>query len=166
MITEKHLTKNEIRLAKSLVSSLNNIAALRWHVRIAHDMFPGRVYEICMRALNILIRSGSSNLLVLIDAMIDVGERLPPHPTWLICKEAFLSGEIGSDAIAVMERILQQGVDEHEIESTLNVALAVQCEPVVALLTDHLHRKRVALANRISKELNPPHTSVGQSRKM
>lgn len=153
-----HLEKNEILLSKAISTHSNNLDALRWYVRVACEDFPGRAPRICEHAIGSMIHFGPDNLHVLVGALINAGEEMPPNVLWLMCKEGFLTGEVAPQVVELMGRILNSDkpVSLYEVEATLHVAQIVGCNEVVSLLSEYMdaqcEKQREAIFNALSSK--------------
>lgn len=151
-----HLEKNEILLSKAISTHSDNLEALRWYVRVACEDFPGRAPRICEHAIGSMIHFGPDNLHVLVGALINAGEEMPPNVLWLMCKEGFLTGEVAPQVVELMGRILnsEKPVSLYEVESTLHVAQIVGCKDVVALLSQYMDAQREKQRDNICSALS------------
>ncbi|MBA0369470.1 hypothetical protein D7Y42_01935 [Stenotrophomonas maltophilia] len=151
-----HLEKNEILLSKAISTHSDNLDALRWYVRVACEDFPGRAPRICEHAIGSMIHFGPDNLHVLVGALINAGEEMPPNVLWLMCKEGFLTGEVAPQVVELMGRILNSDkpVSLYEVESTLYVAQIVGCKDVVALLSKYMDAQREKQRENICNALS------------
>ncbi|MBK0053010.1 hypothetical protein [Stenotrophomonas sp. S39] len=151
-----HLEKNEILLSKAISTHSDNPDALRWYVRVACEDFPGRAPRICEHAIGSMIHFGPDNLHVLVGALIDAGEEMPPNVLWLMCKEGFLIGEVAPQVVDLMGCILKSDkpVSLYEVESTLHVAQIVGCNDVVELLSNYIETQRERQKENICSALS------------
>lgn len=163
-----HLEKNEILLSKAISTHSDNLDALRWYVRVACEDFPGRAPRICEHAIGSMINFGPDNLHVLVGALIDAGEEMPPNVLWLMCKEGFLTGEVAPQVVELMGRILnsEKPVSLYEVESTLHVAQIVGCDDVVALLSEYMAAQREKQRENILNALSCAQGRFGVGRKI
>ncbi|HHA2730290.1 TPA: hypothetical protein ACOEC0_000619 [Stenotrophomonas maltophilia] len=163
-----HLEKNEILLSKAISTHTDNLDALRWYVRVACEDFPGRAPRICEHAIGSMINFGPDNLHVLVGALIDAGEEMPPNVLWLMCKEGFLTGEVAPQVVELMGRILnsEKPVSLYEVESTLHVAQIVGCDDVVALLSEYMAAQREKQRENILNALSCAQGRFGVGRKI
>ncbi|MDH0190157.1 hypothetical protein N7676_08965 [Stenotrophomonas sp. GD03993] len=153
-----HLEKNEILLSKAISTHSDNLDALRWYVRVACEDFPGRAPRICEHAIGSMIHFGPDNLHVLVGALINAGEEMPPNVLWLMCKEGFLTGEVAPQVVELMARILNSDkpVSLYEVEATFHVAQIVGCNEVVSLLSEYMdaqcEKQRETIFNALSSK--------------
>ncbi|HHA2861583.1 TPA: hypothetical protein ACOFDH_004062 [Stenotrophomonas maltophilia] len=163
-----HLEKNEILLSKAISTHSDNLDALRWYVRVACEDFPGRAPRICEHAIGSMIHFGPDNLHVLVGALINAGEEMPPNVLWLMCKEGFLTGEVAPQVVELMGRILNSDkpVSLYEVESTLHVAQIVGCKDVVALLSKYMDAQREKQRENICNALSGAHFTSSIGRKI
>ncbi|WP_049446938.1 hypothetical protein [Stenotrophomonas maltophilia] len=163
-----HLEKNEILLSKAISTHSDNLDALRWYVRVACEDFPGRAPRICEHAIGSMIHFGPDNLHVLVGALINAGEEMPPNVLWLMCKEGFLTGEVAPQVVELMGRILNSDkpVSLYEVESTLHVAQIVGCDDVVALLSKYMDAQREKQRENICNALSGAHFKSSIGRKI
>ncbi len=163
-----HLEKNEILLSKAISTHSDNLDALRWYVRVACEDFPGRAPRICEHAIGSMIHFGPDNLHVLVGALINAGEEMPPNVLWLMCKEGFLTGEVAPQVVELMGRILNSDnpVSLYEVESTLHVAQIVGCKDVVALLSKYMEAQREKQRENICNALSGAQVKSSVGRKI
>lgn len=163
-----HLEKNEILLSKAISTHSDNPDALRWYVRVACEDFPGRAPRICEHAIGSMIHFGPDNLHVLVGALIDAGEEMPPNVLWLMCKEGFLIGEVAPQVVDLMGCILNSDkpVSLYEVESTLHVAQIVGCDDVVALLSNYMDAHRERQRENICNSITGLQSQISRRRKI